>query len=109
DEAIDAARVGFHNHTRRGFHLRNVTLRSVAETEGSEFFVDIQGCGTENFGELAPRDTPQQVHLPQAVLGHDESLSLCQVLDGVGANMRDAPAIALDDDLFLKSGNADGA
>ncbi len=70
---------------------------------GAEILVDREGGWAQDLGELSASDAAQQIHLPETVLGHDVALGLGQVFDGIGANVRHAPAVALDDHFFLQT------
>jgi hypothetical protein len=71
--------------------------------------VDVERDGAENLGELAASDSTEEIHLPQTVLGHDVALSFDHVFHGICADVRDAPVVALDDDVLLEARESDGA
>src|SRR5208283_4678482 len=60
-------------------------------------------------GKLPAGDPPQQIHLPQAVLGPDVALGFRQVFDRSGAAVRHAPIITLHSDAGLQAGERRGA
>ncbi len=104
DEAVHAAGVGFHDGARVFVHQADLTVGGAAKLHGAEVFVDRQGRFAEYLRELAAGDAAQQIHLPEAILGHDVALRLGQIFDGIGANVRDAPAVAVDGHFFLQTG-----
>src|SRR2546426_3650935 len=104
DELVYAAGIGFDNLVSFGLEKRGIAVRGAAEPEGVKIPVSRKRPQTKNFGKLASREAPQQVHLPEAVLRHDVPLRLGEILDRCGANVRHAPAVAVDRDLVLKSG-----
>src|ERR1051326_412599 len=58
--------------------------------------VDIQRRLAEDFGQAASGQSPRQLHLPEPVLRMAEALAEEHVERLVGADVRDAPAIAHD-------------
>lgn len=109
DEDVDAARVGFHQRAGVFVHRGEVTFGGAREAEGAELFVGFQSEGADDFGELAARGAAHEVELPETILRHDVALGFDGVGERGGADVRDAPVVALDGDFFLEAGEGDGA
>src|SRR6267142_5211299 len=104
DEVIHAARVGLQEGARIGVHGSQFTIRDAPKLHGAEVFVDCQSRFAEDLAKLSASHMTQQIHLPQAILGHDVTLSFGQIVHGICSNVRYAPTIALYSHLFLKAG-----
>src|SRR5712692_3467545 len=104
DETVHTARVSLQERARIGVHGSQFTIRDAPKLHGAEVFVDGQSRFAEDFAQLAASHMAQQVHLPEAILRHDVTLSLGQIVQGICSNMRYAPAVTLDGHLFLKAG-----
>src|SRR2546428_13347625 len=91
DEFVYAAGIGFDNLVSFGLEKRGIAVRGAAEPEGVKIPVSRKRPQTKNFGKLASREAPQQVHLPEAVLRHDVPPRLREIPDPCGAEVRDAP------------------
>ena len=72
-------------------------------------FVDGNSGGAKNFRELTASDAAEQIHLPEAVLGHDVALGFGHVGQRRGADMRDAPDVAIDGNRVLQTWKRSGA
>src|SRR2546428_12824599 len=104
DEFVYAAGIGFDNLVSFGLEKRGIAVRGAAEPEGVKIPVSRKRPQTKNFGKLASREAPQQVHLPEAVLRPDVPPRPRGILVRCGGNVRPAPAGAVDPALAVKSG-----
>ncbi len=109
DELIYAAGVSFQNFARFGIEKGGVALGGTGEAVGTKTLIDLEGSGSQDFGELTARGTAEEIHLPQAILRHDVALGFREVLYGCGANVRDAPAIPFDGDFLAEAGQGSAA
>ena len=109
DEFVHTARIGFQQHALFARQRRRVTLRRAGESEGAKFLVDGNHRGPEDFRQLAARHAPQQVHLPQTVLGNYVALRFHHVFSGTGADVRDAPAVAIHGHFAVQAVYGDGS
>ncbi|HZC66781.1 MAG TPA: hypothetical protein VE545_09425, partial [Candidatus Dormibacteraeota bacterium] len=108
DKAIYAARVGVNDAADFGVHLCDVALGGAIESEGTKTLVDGKRSVPENFGELTERGTAKEIHLPQAILGHDVAFGFDHVFYGAGVDVWDAPNVAFDGDVLLQAKNLNG-
>ncbi len=104
DEFVHAAGVSFHHLAGFTIEERDVAFRSPGESVSSKLLVDGKRRGTQDLRELAARDAPQKIHLPEAVLAHHVALRFCKIFQRSGTDMRNAPAITLDHNFALKTG-----
>ena len=109
DEFVHPARIGFEQHALFAGQRRRIALRRAGESQGAKFLVDGNHRRPEDFRQLAARHAPQQVHLPQAVLRHDVALRLDHVFSGTGADVRDAPAVAIHAHFAVQAIYGDGS
>ena len=108
EENVDAACVSLHESTGILIHGCEIAVSGAGEAEGAELLVGFQGERTDDFGELAARGTSHEIELPKAILSHDVALGFDGVGEGCGANVGNAPVIALDSDFFLEAGKGNG-
>src|SRR5438270_8107050 len=101
DEMIHTARVSLQERARIRVHGSQFTICYARKLHGAEVFVDGQGGFAEDLAKLSASHMTQQIHLPQAILGHDVTSSLGQIVQGICANVGYTPAVALDGHLFL--------
>ena len=109
DEFIDATGVGFHDDARLFVKQGGVAIGGGTKAKKAEMLVNGKSNGAEDFGELTAGDAAEQIHLPQAILRHDVALGFGHVGERGGANVRDAPDVAVDGDLILQPGERGGA
>ena len=81
DIFIYPARVGFQQSADFWRRICGGTFGGLTHAEGSAAFVEIQGDGAEDLREIAGGGPAQQVHLPEAVLGHHVTLRSDGILD----------------------------
>jgi len=79
DEFVHSAGVGFHDDTGFFVEERGIAFRGRAEAEKPEMLVDGDGTGPKDFRELAAGNAAEQIHLPEAILGHDVALGFGHV------------------------------
>ena len=109
DEFVYAKSVSLDNPPCFRFEQCRIAVRSAAQAKRAKFFVPLQRYGPKNLRKLASSDAPQQIHLPQPVLSHNVALRFGEILDRCGANVRHAPAIAVDNNFLLKPGKGNAA
>ncbi len=104
DEDVDAASVGFHEGAGILVHGGEIAFGGAREAVSAEQFVGLESERADNFGELAASGSAHEVELPEAILRGDVTLGFDSVGERGGANMGDAPVVALDGDFFLDAG-----
>ena len=99
---VDAARIGPDEAQGVVVQQPQLLLRDPPPAEGADVLVGLQRTVTDQLREPPSGDVPAEVHLVEAVLGVHEALGQEQVLGGVGVDLRDALAVALDRDIALE-------
>src|SRR5579862_2387768 len=84
-------------------------LGSSAQSQDALLAVMRDEIGTEQFGDLAAGEASHHVHLPEAVLRGDVSLSEEKVVKRRSFDGRDAVRIASDGNGCAESGRGNGA
>jgi hypothetical protein len=103
DEGVDAAGVGFEQRACVVVHGGDFAVGNASEAESAEVFVGFAGEGAEDFGELAAGSATKKVELEEAVLSHDVALGLGGVFERRGADVRDAPVVAINGDRLVEA------
>jgi hypothetical protein len=81
----------------------------AVEVQGSNEDVGAKGPLSENFRQAPLAGAPLQFHLPQPVLGVDETQRDVEIIGGLGENMRNGLAIPHHFDGFRKRGDDERA
>src|SRR5262249_16676512 len=105
----DAARIGLERGAGFGVEQSDVAFRGARKSERTVQTVRPYGSRTENLAELAPRQAPQEIQLPETVLRQHIALRLDQVVQRVRSDVRDSPGVAIHRHLLLQVRQRKGA
>ena len=103
---VDPKGIGFKRRACIGVERPSRFFRQTPQPKRAKEPVRLEGRGTQNFGEPAKPCTPNQFHLPEAVLGRRIPLPEPGVVLVFGADVRQAKAVAIDAHRGAKPGDA---
>jgi len=108
DGGIDASGVLLQEMELVGREGGEGAVGSDAELEGALETVVDEEAGAKDFGEGAGGVAAESVHLPEAILRGDEALGENEIVEGGGAEVRDAVGVTLDCDGGREPGDGEG-
>ena len=107
DKGIDAGGEAFQRVLRLAGQARRFGLGRAPDADREHELIDRKQRLADHLGKSPERGAMENIELPEAVLGHRVAEAEHQIIEAIGADMRDALRIAPDFDWVGEAGERD--